>query len=138
MSTNLKKSIFKLITPEKVMHNKKSVISSIIDTPLEYLFSKLDGKMIDVDIDTSKNFAAEKLKYKVVARDLKRTEEKIAKNRETRVTRIIPVSYTHLDVYKRQGLCWYPENQSFSRWCFRTSFICGRLSQLPLLFGLLL
>ena len=53
------------------------------------MFSKLDSKVTDVSIDTSENFEAETLKHNVVARDLKRTEEKIAKNRETRGTRII-------------------------------------------------
>ena len=64
-------------------------MSSITDMPLKHLFSKVDGKVNDEGIDTSENFTAEKLKYQVVRRDLKRTEEKIVKDRETRGTGII-------------------------------------------------
>ena len=71
------------------MHNKRSGISSINDIPLTYLFSKLDEKVIDVGIDKNKNFAVEKLKHKVVARNLKGTEEKIAEDQETRGNGII-------------------------------------------------
>ena len=74
VSKNLRKAIFNLNTPEEEIHNKRSVISPIIDIPLKYLFSKLDDKVIDVGLDTSKNFVSEKLQYKVVESYITRTE----------------------------------------------------------------
>ena len=77
-------------------HNKKSVMSLITEIPLKILFNKLNDEVTDVVIDTNEHVILEELLYKVAETYITRTEIVLY----TRVT----VSYTHLDVYKRQLL----------------------------------
>ena len=71
---DLKESMFKFNTPEKEMHNNKSVMSSITEIPLKYLFNKLNGKVIDVGIDAKEHVVLEELMYKIAETYITRTE----------------------------------------------------------------
>ena len=74
VSKNISKSIVQLNTPERVMRNKNSVMSSITEIPLKNLFNKLNDKVIDVVMDTKEHVVFKELLYKVAETYTKRTE----------------------------------------------------------------
>ena len=123
---NLTKLIVKLKITDQEKLNKKSVTSSINNVPLTHLYNKPDDKVSDLNFDTIANFIEENLQYRVTERYLTRTEIIMDTIiiRATRITYVFDngwtkyenygkkgltfwasVSYTHLDVYKRQVLC---------------------------------
>ena len=56
------------------MCSKLSVMSSIIQIPLKYLFNKINGKVIDVGIDTNEHVVLKEWEYRVTERYLIKTE----------------------------------------------------------------
>ena len=74
MRKNIRKSIRKLNITEIEMCSKLSVMSSIIQIPLKYLFNKINGKVIDLNFDIIANFIEENLQYRVTERYLTKTE----------------------------------------------------------------
>ena len=82
-------------------------MSSITEIPLTYLSNKLNGKMIETGIDTNEQVVLEELLYMVAETYITRTETVLH-------TRVISVSYTHLDVYKRQLSFFYNKNLAYN------------------------
>ena len=74
MRRNARKSIGKLNITEIVMCSKLSVMSSVTQIPLKYLFNKINGKVIDVSIDTNEHVVLKEWEYRVTERYLIKTE----------------------------------------------------------------